>query len=150
MGGVHPGPQRRGEKGKLIAAVRIWAGGPDRPRPRRLTPDAAELAALTGDEDARPARPEPDPPEPDPAGEIRLWRPLWPVFELFALLGRSWRYPAFGGPPIGLDWTQARAMAEGLGVAWDRDTLTLLQAAEGVAADLWAARWERDHPAQPG
>lgn len=100
---------------------------------------------LTGDEDAAD-----EPPEPDPGGEIRLWRPLWPVFELFTMLGRCWRYPALGGPPIGLDWMQARPLAEGLGLAWDHNTLTLLQAAEDEVAGIWTQKWERDHPAKPG
>lgn len=143
MGSLHSGPQRGGQAGKLTAAVRIWAGGRDRPA-RPLAPDAAELAALTGDEDA------PTPPEPVPGGSIRLWRPLWPVFDLFDRLARCWRYPALGGPPVGLDWTQARALADGFGVPWDRDTLTLLQAAEEEAAGIWTKKWERDHPAKPG
>ncbi len=51
-----------------------------------------------------------------------------------------------GGPPIGLDWAQVRPLAEGLGVAWDADTIDLMQAMETEAATIWTAKWKRDNP----
>lgn len=51
-----------------------------------------------------------------------------------------------GGPPIGLDWTQVRALADGFGVAWDRTTISLLQAAEADLANHWLAEEKRKNP----
>lgn len=54
-----------------------------------------------------------------------------------------------GGPPIGLDWAQVRPLAEGLGVAWDADTIRWMQAMETEAAGIWTAEWKRKNPPQP-
>ncbi|ALG75049.1 hypothetical protein VY88_26290 [Azospirillum thiophilum] len=107
-------------------------------------PTASDWAELTGKpapdgaEDDSPADPAPD--------VVRVWSGVWPIFELFTMAERVWRYPALGGPPIGLDWGQVRALADGYGVPWDRETLTLLQAAEVEAAGIWTAEWRRKNP----
>ncbi len=62
---------------------------------------------------------------------------------------RSWRYPAMGGPPIGLDWSQVRPLSDGLGVAWDRTTIVMMQAMEQEAAKVWTADWNRKNPPNP-
>lgn len=51
-----------------------------------------------------------------------------------------------GGPAIGLDWAQVRPLADGLGVAWDRQTIQLMRAAEDEAAKVWTADWKRKNP----
>ncbi|SMH62529.1 DUF1799 domain-containing protein [Azospirillum agricola] len=77
---------------------------------------------------------------------VRVWAGVWPVFELFIAAERLWRYPALGGPPIGLDWAQLRVLADGYGVPWDRTTLVLIQAAEAEAGGIWLAEWKRKNP----
>lgn len=80
---------------------------------------------------------------------IPLHRPLWPHMELFMACERCWRYPPMGGPPIGLDWSQVRPLADGLGVVWNRETIDWLQAMEREAATLWTAEWKRKNPTKP-
>ena len=81
---------------------------------------------------------------------VRVWSGVWPIFELFIAAERVWRYPPLGGPPIGLDWTQVRALADGYGVPWERETLILMQAAEVEAARIWTAEWKRKNPPKQG
>jgi hypothetical protein len=128
LGRVFVGAERRPQKGKLIEAARRWAGGG--PAKRR----SANVGA--GDD----------------GGDVEvipLHRPLWPHLELFMACERSWRYPPMGGPPIGLDWSQVRPLAEGLGVAWNRETIDRLQAMEHEAATIWTAEWKRKNPTKP-
>lgn len=146
MGRLPADPERRRQEGKLIAAVRRWAGGGDAPARRRLVspqPTAADWAELGGGTETPAAT---EPAEETGPEVVQVWPAVWPVFELFIASERSWRYPPMGGPPVGLDWTQVRALADGYGVAWERRTLDLLRAAEGEAAGIWLADWKRRNP----
>lgn len=57
-----------------------------------------------------------------------------------------WRYPALGGPPQGLDWGQVRALAAGLKVSWNAETIDLMQGMETAAAEVWTEEWKRKNP----
>lgn len=97
-------------------------------------PSDDELAALTG---AAPVRSD------DPAPDVmRVWRPNWPVLEVFfaALNSCCWRMAPMGGVPLGLDWLQVKALADGHSLTWDRSTMADLQIAEATAREIWAAR----------
>lgn len=109
--------------------------------PRPTTADWEELTGTAAPVAEAAAEPPPD--------VVRVWVGNWPFFELFIAAERLWRYPAMGGPPIGLDWTQLRALADGYGVAWNRDAMVMLQAAETEAATLWLADWKRKNPPKP-
>lgn len=146
MGGLHAAAERRGnQEGKLIAAVRLWAGGDAAQRRRRFTPrpDLDELADLTGGEAAPAAAPDE---EEDTPTLFRVWAPVWAVFDLFLMAERIWRYPPLGGPPLGLDWTQLESLARGLSVAWTRETIVMVRAMEDEAARIWTDEWKRKNP----
>nr|WP_281378924.1 DUF1799 domain-containing protein [Azospirillum oleiclasticum] len=96
-----------------------------------------------GEPEDAPPPDDPDEPRPFP---VTLWRPAWPLFELFVAADRVWRYPAMGGPPIGLDLVQLRQLADAFGIAWDRETLVLVQAMEMAACAIHEADWRRRHP----
>lgn len=86
---------------------------------------------------------QPDEDEPEP---FRIWAPVWAVFDLFLMAERSWRYPALGGPPIGLDWIQVESLARALAVAWTRETVVLMRVMEKEAATIGADEWKRNTP----
>jgi hypothetical protein len=135
--------ERRGE-GKLIRAARLWAGAPPDGggAGRSARADPEEIAKLAG----RAPLPE-RPAKPAPARKpFRVRLDGWDVFSLFLAAGRCWRLPAMGGAALGLDWCQVRALADGLGVAWDTRTIDLLTACETAACDVWDDKWRRDHP----
>ena len=79
-----------------------------------------------------------------------VWTPLWDVFMLFCAAERLWRYPAMGGPAIGLDLVQVRCLAEGRGMPWNSETVGLIQAMEAEAARVWVEEWKRTHPDKSG
>lgn len=76
-----------------------------------------------------------------------VWAPVWPVFAFFAdWLVRCWRYPPLGGPPLGLDWVQAQALAAAAHLPWDGTTCENLRLMEEAALTVWTEKWERRHP----
>lgn len=77
---------------------------------------------------------------------MRVWAPVWPLFELFAACATAWRHPPLGGPPLGLDWVQVQALAAAFAVPWNRETVVLMQAMEGAAGAVWLAEWKRKNP----
>lgn len=77
---------------------------------------------------------------------IAVHASVWPLFDLFRRSERAWRYPPQGGPPLGLDLVQVRAIADALQVAWDTDTLDALQAMEATASKVFADDWKRKNP----
>jgi hypothetical protein len=53
---------------------------------------------------------------------------------------RHWRYPASGGFPLAIDWTQLAVIAAGLGTPLDPVTTERLLAMEAEAASVFAER----------
>jgi hypothetical protein len=127
--------------------VRAWLGLPPVARPSSagsLTPDRAALADLAGGGAQTPEKTAPAKAEPR---RVTLYRPLWPVMELVIWSVGCWRYAPGGlmgaGPPLGYDWPQVRALADGAGVNWDRENLILLKAAEAEQTAHLQDQWMR-------
>lgn len=126
--------------------MRAWLGTPP-VKAVSATPDADTIAALAGGQPpadrladaAAPAKAEPR--------RINLYRPLWPVMELVIWSADCLRYAPGGlmgaGPPLGYDWPQVQSQAAAAGVAWNRENLILLKAAEAEQTAHLQDQWMR-------